>query len=68
MGFEQFIRPFQTRDVTPPTLARKAGFSESSAPVRFRPGLVGAAKTFHASYSADTTVYMIKRPKEKQSA
>jgi hypothetical protein len=68
MGFEQFVRPFQTRDVTPPTLARQAGFSQSSAPVRARWGLVGATKAFHASYSVDTTVYMIKRPKEKQSA
>jgi hypothetical protein len=68
MGVEQFVRPFQTRDVTPPTLARQAGFSQSSAPVRMRWGLVGAAKTFHASYSADTTIYVIKKPKEKQSS
>jgi hypothetical protein len=68
MGFEQFVRPFQTRDVTPPTLATQAGFSQSNAPTRLRIGLVGSTKTFHSSYSADTTVYMIKRPKEKQSA
>jgi hypothetical protein len=67
MGFERFVRPFQTQDVTPPKMMAQAGFSQSNAPVRLRWGLVGAAKTFHASYSADTSVYVIKRPKEKQA-
>jgi hypothetical protein len=67
MGFEQFVRPFQTRDVTPPQLAITAGFSESNGPVRLRLGLSGATKTFHVSLSADTTVYVIKRPKERQT-
>ena len=67
MGFEQVVRPFQTQDVTPPSLATQAGFAESNAPVRLRPGLVGAGKSFHVSSSIDTSFYMIKRPKEKQA-
>ena len=67
MGFERIVRPYETGDGAPPTLATQAGFTESNAPVRIRPGLVGRPKTFHASYSTATTIYVIKKPTETQS-
>jgi hypothetical protein len=67
MGFERIVRPYETGDGTPPTLATQAGFAESNAPVRLRPGLVGRPKSFHADYSSSTTVYVIKKPQETQS-
>lgn len=67
MGFERIVRPYETGDGTPPSLVTQAGFTESNAPVRLRPGLVGRPKTYNASYATATTVYVIKKPKETQS-
>jgi hypothetical protein len=64
-GFERIVRPYETADYSPPQIEFPSGLSQSSAPVRIRPGLVGATKTFHVSYSIDTTAYVVKKPKEK---
>jgi hypothetical protein len=63
-GFERIVRPYETADYSPAQVAFPSGFSESSSPVRLRPGLVGAAKTFHVSYSSSISIYVIKKPKE----
>jgi hypothetical protein len=65
MPFERIVRPYETQDFAPPAIETAAGFSESNAPVRLRPGLVGRTKSFHVSESIDTSFYVIKKPKEQ---
>jgi hypothetical protein len=66
MSFERIVRPYQTPELTPPQVEYAPGATESNAPIRLRPGLVGKTKTFQGSSSLTSTAYVIKKPKEKQ--
>jgi hypothetical protein len=65
---EQLVRPYQTQEVSPAIQTIDPGFTESNAPVWLRLGVNGQGKTYSKSTSSSTTVYVIKKPKEKNSA
>jgi hypothetical protein len=65
-SFEEIVRPFQTPDITPP----KQGTDDvpSVVPnVIVIAGGTGSGKVMQGNYQATSTVYVIKRPKEKTS-
>lgn len=64
MTIDTIFRPFQTPG-TAPARSSPSGLSVPAAPiVRLTIGRIGATKTFNASFSASTTVYEVKQPKE----
>lgn len=65
MPFEKIVRPYQLPGVTPTAIEFSAGATETDAPIRLRPGLIGKTKTFNGSAEVSTTAYAIRKPKEK---
>jgi hypothetical protein len=64
---EVLVRPFQTGDVTPPTVLPFAQPTQEAKTVRLTIGRIGSTKTFHLSTSYSQTVYTIKYPKERST-
>jgi hypothetical protein len=70
MSLEKIIRPFQTREISPPriimnpaTLARQTG----EKPVTITIGKSHNVKTLNGSETIDVTYYMKKWMKEKKT-
>ena len=63
-GIELIIRPFATKDVTPPKIVPFATATQIVPNVRLRIGETGATKTFHGAFSETVTSYTIKYPTE----
>lgn len=65
MTLETIIRPFQTPNTSPARVSPPSLSSPMAPLVKLTIGRIGATRTFHASFSASTTVYEVKQPKEK---
>lgn len=65
MTFEQIIRPFVTRGVTPPVKDLGQGPVQVTPNVILSVGTVGNAKAFGSSFSQTTSLYMDSKNKEK---
>lgn len=65
MTFEQIIRPFVTRGVTPPVKDIGQGPVQVTPNVLLSVGTVGNPKAFGSSFSSTTTYYMDAKLKEK---
>lgn len=67
MTFEQIIRPFVTRGVTPPVKDIGQGPVQVTPNVLLSVGTVGNPKAFGSSFSSTTTYYMDAKKKEDKS-
>lgn len=63
LSFEKIIRPFETRDISPPKPQTQ---SEAQIPdnVVLTVGDSGSGKIMHGSHSFNATTYQDKKPKE----
>ena len=64
---ETVVRPFQTRDVTPPTVVPYAQPTTLPLNVKLQIGRIGATRTFHGTTSVTASVYDVKYPTETTS-
>lgn len=73
MGLEKIVRPFQTREITPPRVAitgnqvSVAGAVTATETVKVTIGRSGSVKTVSGSETLDVSYYMKKWMKEKLS-
>lgn len=67
MRIEKIVRPYELPNVAPTRFEFAAGLSDTEAPIRIRPGLVGSTRTFQLTNSLQSTVYVIKKPKEQET-
>lgn len=65
MSFEQIIRPFVARGVTPPVKDLGQGPTQHVANVSISVGSVGNPKAFSSNFSQTETFYMDAKKKEK---
>lgn len=66
MSMEKLVRPFQTREITPPKfVATKVG-AGSTEPVTLTIGKNWNIKSFNCHETLDITFYMEKKMKEKK--
>lgn len=65
MPLELIIRPFQTRDITPPRLAPSAAPGDVGDPVKLEYGKSGGSRVLNGGANLQITYYSIKRPTEK---
>jgi len=66
-SFEKIVRPYESPNVTPPKREYAANLSGADAPIHLRIGLgSGGGKVFTGQNTLQSTVYVIRKPKEKQ--
>ena len=66
-AFEKIVRPYQAPEITPPKITFAAGGTETDAPVHLKIGVKGGSpKTLQGTNSLSSTVYVIRKPKEKK--
>jgi hypothetical protein len=63
MSFERIVRPFQTKDVTPPQRISTPD-DPTVANVTIKCGAVGETKTFNGSHSSQVTAYVKSQRRE----
>lgn len=64
MSLERIVRPFQTRDVTPPRRVVDVAQSQDPAGVVLTIGKGGSGNVMHGSISYSMTIYMDTKLKE----
>jgi hypothetical protein len=68
MSLEKIIRPFQTREITPPRIvATPMAAQSNAAPAVFTIGKGPGVKILQGSETIDVTYYMKKWMKEKKT-
>jgi hypothetical protein len=65
MSIEKIVRPYQTRDVSPPRVVVSAAPGTSDDPVVSTFGKSWSLKSLNGSETLDITYYMDKTMKEK---
>lgn len=71
MGFEQLIRPFTSKDVSPfrtQTATAATGATGASEPIILRWGESGTLKTFSGSKTVSASYYVKHKPTEVEGA
>lgn len=64
MSGEGFVRPFQTRNVTPPIIVPNSGAVKTPTIVRIRAGYGTALRMTSGSQNYSVTFYTIKYPRD----